>query len=184
MADDGHIKDSSVQDTLADIEKQILEDRERLKSEFDARWAEDFAATGPILADMQRLVNLNDEFATVRPDVLNLLVVVKKIQEAQLETVSALESLAALMDELRRIRPRNLSDRLRAYIEDNDPSMEIIKALRFKTGAELKVLLDAAARMRHRHGHHHVHLSDDATEALHRRGGKDPNEISLKDLFE
>ena len=183
MADDEPTNDSNVLDTLSDIEKQILEDRERLKTEFDARWAEDFAATGPILADMQRLVNLNDEFSTVRPDVASLLAVVKKIQEAQLETVAALDNLAELMDELRRIRPRNLSDRLRAYIEDNDPSMQIIQALRFKTGTELKVLLDAAARLRHRHGTHQVHLSDDATEALHRRG-TDPNEIPLSELFE
>ena len=182
MGEDGSTKDNGVHGTLSDIEKQILQDREQLKAEFDARWAEDFAATGPILADMQRLVNLNDEFTTVRQDVALLLEVVNKLQDAQKEAVSTLEHLAILMDELKRIRPRNLSDRLRAYIEDNDPSMEIIRALRFKTGTELKVLLDAAARLRHRQSSH-VHLSDDAVEAALRRG-KDPNEIPLSELFE
>jgi len=173
------------QAVLAELEHQIHLERHRLKEQLDELWSDDPSAARPVLADMQRLVNLLEEFSQLRGDVHGLLAVMQRLDTVRRQATAALLDLADVMDDWRRTRPRAMTDRLRAYLEEHDPSHRVVEALCFEADAELRILLDSAARLRHRHETHPSchHLSDDAAEAANRRTG-DPNEIPFSALFE
>ena len=176
-------KREELKELLSRIQEEILSDREKLKLDFDRAWEEDFSSTGPILAEMQRLVNLHEEFCASREELESLLSLVEEIRALKELTIENLKSLAERMDQFKALRPHDLSDRLRAYIEDRDPSQTILKAIDYESNHEARIVLEAAARLRHRSDHLKVDLGDDASEAKP-HGRSDPNEIPFRLLFD